>query len=763
MKTIVLFFLFFAVQASATTYYFSTTDGDDSRTATQAQNSSTPWKTLTKASSLTLAAGDRLLFKCGNVFFGTLKINNSGTAASPITIGAYGAGARPVFTGLVAVSNWTNASGNIWESNIISEAPTAFRPTVVMVNGVLTPIGRYPNANAANKGYLTYESVSGNTSISDNELSGTPNWTGAEVVIRKSHYVIDVGKITTHSGNMLSYTGTSDNNPTPGYGYFIQNDIRTLDQQNEWYFDAAAKKLKMYATTAPAAVKVAVQKSLIDATAGIRHYITIDGLALQGSYGAAIAFAGSAAGVTIQNCDLSNIGGFGIHINNCINAVVKQNTLTNILCGGIASSGNGTGNYVGYNTLKNIEYVPGAGPNGAGLSAINNSGANTVTEYNTVTNCAYIAIKPGGTNSHTRYNVLDFFCMWKDDGGAIYRRSGISGQSNIRIYNNIIRNGGICKEGTNSPNSLTEGIYCDDYENGILVYNNTLYNLPHSAIYLHNTTNIKVSGNTIYNCPLGFRVRGATDFTFTGGNVVFSKTTTDYLMHLYTSSGDIGGMGTIDSNYLYQPFLSTGLLRAENPNGKNYSFLNWRTSYPVFDAHSLFNATAIADTSLIRFETNETASPRSLSLGSTVYKDAKNNSYNGGSVTLAPYSSIVLINTRVGAVNGLPTALAGPDQTITLPVDSVLLKGAGTDPDGDPVTYAWTLTGGNPATIDSPKAATTGITCVTPGTYTFRLTVADGKGGTASDDVKITVVAPAPKSLTSTSQAALKPDTTASN
>jgi hypothetical protein len=88
--TLLFLILIFGFAANATTYYVSNSGSDyNSGTSTSA-----PWKTLAKVSSFTgFRAGDAILFNRGEVFYGTLKINNSGSSGNPITFGAYGSGA----------------------------------------------------------------------------------------------------------------------------------------------------------------------------------------------------------------------------------------------------------------------------------------------------------------------------------------------------------------------------------------------------------------------------------------------------------------------------------------------------------------------------------------------------------------------------------------------------------------------------------------------------------------------------------------------
>ncbi|MBN8688851.1 MAG: DUF4990 domain-containing protein [Chitinophagales bacterium] len=115
---------------------------------------------------------------------------------------------------------------------------------------------------------------------------------------------------------------------------------------------------------------------------------------------------------------------------------------------------------------------------------------------------------------------------------------------------------------------------------------------------------------------------------------------------------------------------------------------------------------------------------------------------NGGATGI-DYITIVV---NAGA-NQLPSANAGADQVITLPVNTVTLTGSGTDPDGSIVSYQWSKISG-PATFSilSPAQSGTQINSLVQGTYVFRLIVTDNSGATADAFVTITVNA-APNQL----------------
>ena len=97
----------------------------------------------------------------------------------------------------------------------------------------------------------------------------------------------------------------------------------------------------------------------------------------------------------------------------------------------------------------------------------------------------------------------------------------------------------------------------------------------------------------------------------------------------------------------------------------------------------------------------------------------------------------IRLNTNVS--NTQPVVNAGSNQSITLPTDSVTLTGSATDTSGTITSYSWTLLSGGSATIENPSSATTTVTGLSQGVYTFQLTVTDNHGLQNSANVTVTV------------------------
>ena len=103
----------------------------------------------------------------------------------------------------------------------------------------------------------------------------------------------------------------------------------------------------------------------------------------------------------------------------------------------------------------------------------------------------------------------------------------------------------------------------------------------------------------------------------------------------------------------------------------------------------------------------------------------------------------VTISINRDSTNQLPTAFAGTDQTIYLPVNSVQLNGSlSSDPDGDLVSYQWTkISGPSSFNIINPNTAITDVTSLLEGDYQFELKVTDLKAQSSFDTMRVTVIA----------------------
>lgn len=97
-------------------------------------------------------------------------------------------------------------------------------------------------------------------------------------------------------------------------------------------------------------------------------------------------------------------------------------------------------------------------------------------------------------------------------------------------------------------------------------------------------------------------------------------------------------------------------------------------------------------------------------------------------------------DTPASHVNNVPTANAGADQTITLPVNTVTLNGSGTDVDGTIKSYQWSrIDGPTQYSIATPTEAQTAVNNLAQGTYQFVLVVTDNQGAEMRDTVTVTV------------------------
>ena len=590
-------FLHLAFAVNAATYYFSAKSGNDSYTAVQAQNSSTPWKSITKLNSimLTLKAGDQVLFKRSETFSGALIVAASGTSSAPITFGAWGSGDKPIINGFSVLMNWVNLGGNIWECPFSQSSGTV---GMVVKNGKQQAIGRYPNRTAANGGYLIIDSHSGLTQLTSKQLPSSPNWTGADVVIRKNRWVLDRSLITYHSGNTLGFESASDNSITDKYGFFIENSPGTLDQDGEWWYNKNQAKMRMYfADNNPTAYACYASTTEQLVTISFRSYITFDNLVFKGANQYLFNLTNS-NNIKINACNLNFSGINAIHGLSSTYVTLSNSTISDANNNGVNLYWNCSNATINNNIVTRTALVPGMSQSGTNaFIGVHVRGDHNLVQYNEIDSSGSNGIHFEGDYSTVQNNFVNYFGLTIDDCGGIYtgQGEGVTTTYNYKgILNNIVVYGIGAPKGTSDTSNTslpaTQGIYLDDNTNHVTVSGNSVAYCGQAGIFPHDSYNIDVLNNTMFNNGkeqlLLVRSDKAASYVNVKGNIMFSKTASQLAVNIgeYTGINDISGIGTIDGNYYCRPLDNNYLFYDMYLSNGNYigAFDNlntWRSKF----------------------------------------------------------------------------------------------------------------------------------------------------------------------------------------
>lgn len=653
-----------------TEYYVSST-GNDSNNGTSPQ---TAWKTLAKVNVQSLSPGDAILLNSIDTFAGTITVPSSGNSTNPITVSAYGViTSNPVISGFTTITGWTNEGGGIYSKVLSGES----NPEIVTVNNVQKEMGRTPNSNRYNRqssDFFHIDSYTGTTQITDTEIpAATANWTGAEAIVRSpSHMYFGRFPITGHTGNVITFTNANNYTLGNGFGYFIQNDLRTLDQFAEWYY-GGGKFYMYFGGNNPASytVKVSTKNKLIDVNN--RDYITIKNLKLEGAnqYAISTTYGGTSNNLTVKNCYF-DFNSTGIYGHTSPEMIVKDNAFMRSTLMAFYSNWESDGTYLGYNTVDSTGLVISAGlSTGSGITNYNHgkglmltyakqvrSTKRAIIEFNTILNSGYMGIDFSGDSMIVRNNFVNKFNMIQSDGGGIYYGQQ-DALNKMYIEDNIVLDGQQQTDKLGYPTGVignnTHGIYLDYKSNGgITVKNNTVANIPLSGVYIHMTQNAIVRENTLYNCGMSFKFQELETYNMPIRNNVVKKniavndTTNNYLIWARSLNNDFNQFGALDSNrYSADINHSTPVGTAVASWTFDYrSFAGWKT-YSSQDSHSWFTTNTGKSTI---FDYNNTSTAKTVAVTGR-YMTADSVVYNNASYTLQPWKSIVLMKDTVSAIN----------------------------------------------------------------------------------------------------------------
>ncbi len=546
------------------TYYIAA-NGDDSTHSGLSPDS--PWKTIAQVNRTALQPGDSVLFRRGDVFEGELLPSQSGTAGASITYSSYGQGPRPLIRGSRVLTGWTQFQGNIWVTDHVT---TLSALNNFFIAGVSQQIGRYPNANAANQGYLRIQSGNENNVLTDPTLAGQ-DWTGATAVIRVNLFLLNKPVIESHSGTTLTLAAPALGNykVVAGYGYFIQNHLATLDQPGEWFYDKAAQKLYLYSTTDPDEFSTEAPVYSTGFSASGKSYLSVQQLAFSQSndYGVRVdSTAGLlTSNIRIQHCSFENSHN-AVWVNRASAVVVSDNDVVNTNNNALFITAS---DYeCNRNQIRRTALRAGMGePNNNQYNAINLVGRNAIAAHNRIDSVGYSGIRFEGTNLIVKNNWVSHFALVKCDVGGIYSFRGFApptyGYGNNQVIGNIVSEAYPNLFGTTSKvvnSNYACGIYMDGKSLGNVVTGNTVYQVQGAALMLNVTTSSHtVRNNTFYDNMYGFGYFPDTVVVSRNHrvtrNIFYAAALSQQGGILQTGRPPfIPMVGTLDSNYYYQPF-----------------------------------------------------------------------------------------------------------------------------------------------------------------------------------------------------------------
>ncbi|MEI8272770.1 MAG: right-handed parallel beta-helix repeat-containing protein [Paludibacter sp.] len=647
---LVILFLFTTIKVNATNYYISANGDDTADGLTPA----TPWKSIDFLNTVfsSIPAGSNIYFNRGDTFYGSIIISKSGSSGNPITLSAYGTGAKPIITGFVTIpaASWLAETGTSGIYSVASVITSSILANMVTIDGKQVGMGRYPDNS-----FLTYEATNGTNTITDIGLGETTNWKGAGMAFRKNDWTLDRASISNHVGDVLTYSNLgSSQAPTAGFGYFIMNDLRTLTTYGEWYHKPATKKFYMYFGAVDPSTKVVQVANISDliTNTGSYDYITIDNLNLTGAINNGVNLTSGNDFCTIQNCDVSFIGNYGIYIGSGTNRLVNNNTIRDCNSHGVYDN-YGSNATITNNIITDIARIPGQSYYTNGNNGIYSPGNGCIISYNTIKRTGYngICIKYTGAAT-VSYNYIDSVCLVLNDGGGIYM-PGPNASTRLvdhNIITNVIGNGA----GAIRQTSLSEGIYLDESSSNVVVTNNSVANSGNTGIKLHKAHDDLITDNTTFNCAVGLGILNTSGAPINWNhsikrNIFLAKTSAQYAVN-FGSVNDISYLGVLDSNYYARPADDTKSFAITiNGSWSTNTLASWQTITGQ-DAHSKKSPVKITSYNDIRFEYNPSLDSKSIALdGKYISVDSK---IYDGSITLLPFTSVVLmryIDTAVGS------------------------------------------------------------------------------------------------------------------
>lgn len=692
-----------AASPTAAIYYVSSSTGSDSDDGLSEANA---FATIAKVNTLNLQPGDRVLFKCGDVWHAEqLILSQSGTELAPIVFSSYPAGCanKPSLSGSRSIGGWVPDAANVYRADLSStDFPLGINQ--LFRNGQRLTLGRWPNIDAPNGGYSFVDAHSaGGSTFTDNELPAV-DWNGAIVHIKNIRWSILDRQVTNTNGHALTLNQglsclISGWNNCVGWGYFINNQRNTLDQDGEWYYDAAARRVYLYSTNGtPSNIEGSVIQE--DATT-LRHgglmlsdgsataYVVIDNLEIKNWFNHGIGTPGGMNGdiyhhLTVRNVTIKDVDNAGVNLSSWLERPSNGRkglrggdhlTFTDNVIDGANTFGI-TGYFAAStfegNTIRNIALIKNLGKSGmsCGLTSsectengdgfrirlydVRDSGYGNTLRYNRFEKIGYNGVDVFGPETTLEKNFITQTCYTKADCGGV-RTFGDSSLAATTVYNvhlldNIIFDIPGNVDGCHpSRAAFGMGLYIDNYSRDVETRGNTIISTTISGILYQRSTG-QIVGNTVFNASTGTEYSAHIDL---GGSETRATVTNNALYGLNNEAwtlyaSNLSNFVASDYNYLFHPYVTKHI--AFGSSWTRYAFDTWKT-FSGLESHSKTNwfTQPAGEPSRGKVFYNASQTPVTIDLGDRQYLDLDQKPVLG-TLTLSPYTSKILVDNGLAAL-----------------------------------------------------------------------------------------------------------------
>lgn len=512
-----------AASAWSATYYVNSNASGLTVNGTQAS----PFKTLTQLNALPLVAGSVVKLVCGSTWNETLQVragvtyeaDNSTCTNKPIIRGS-----EPLKS-LVWQLDSSDPSGKVYWADAtalgLSDMSHVFYTTLVRMTRARHPnIGKGSFATGSRydilqPGTQRYGVVVPDLSKLSPELqaaASSEGWNGARMYHWFGGYMLQQLDLSMQGTDIVAGAPGPEStyphlnyNHDEGTPYFLENRRWMLDTETEWYYNAANKRIYMWAFGG----STPQDKSYFAAT---RTYgisaINVGGFTLRNiqvmqTIGDAVHIENPGNAVfTISGMKITQAGLRGIFVKGGVNGNILNNTITGSRSIGIAlGEPTDISTALASNITVSNNVVTGAGEQLYAVAAIRLARGNTASN-NTVDKATGIGILANRETKITG-NTLTQTCTSASDCGAIYL-IGRDDQGHFGYpLNTVISSNRIDtvqpSEGEVGAKSVgARGIYLDDWATLATVKGNFVTNAG-IGVQLHFGRGITVSDNFLIN------------------------------------------------------------------------------------------------------------------------------------------------------------------------------------------------------------------------------------------------------------------------